>query len=98
MKIVVLVKEVPDTYGDRKLDLETGLADRAASETVIDEIGDAHANAPGRSYFAAGPTEGGWAMLMVWNSQEEFQRWAAGYLGPAFPLVGACEQVPRARG
>ncbi|MFV0435039.1 MAG: electron transfer flavoprotein subunit beta/FixA family protein [Leucobacter sp.] len=38
MKLVVLVKEVPDTYGDRKLDPETGLADRAASETVIDEI------------------------------------------------------------
>lgn len=38
MKIVVLVKPVPDTYGDRVLDLETGLADRAASETVLDEI------------------------------------------------------------
>jgi len=38
MKIVVLVKEVPDTYGDRKLSLETGLADRAASEAVLDEI------------------------------------------------------------
>lgn len=40
MKIVVLVKEVPDTWGDRKLDLETGLADRGASEAVIDEIGE----------------------------------------------------------
>jgi electron transfer flavoprotein beta subunit len=40
MKIIVLVKEVPDTYGDRKLDLETGLADRGASEAVIDEIGE----------------------------------------------------------
>jgi electron transfer flavoprotein beta subunit len=40
MKIVVLVKEVPDTYGDRKLSLETGLADRAASEPVLDEIGE----------------------------------------------------------
>jgi Electron transfer flavoprotein, beta subunit len=40
MKIVVLVKEVPDTYGDRKLSLETGLADRAASERVLDEIGE----------------------------------------------------------
>jgi electron transfer flavoprotein beta subunit len=40
MKIIVLVKEVPDTYGDRKLDLETGLADRGASETVLDEIGE----------------------------------------------------------
>lgn len=40
MKIIVLVKEVPDTYGDRKLDLETGLADRAAGEVVLDEIGE----------------------------------------------------------
>jgi len=40
MKIVVLVKEVPDTYGDRKLSLETGLADRDASDRVLDEIGE----------------------------------------------------------
>jgi electron transfer flavoprotein beta subunit len=40
MKIAVLVKVVPDTYGDRKLDLETGLADRAASEKVLDEVGE----------------------------------------------------------
>lgn len=40
MKIVVLVKEVPDTYGNRKLSLETGLADRAASDTVLDEISE----------------------------------------------------------
>ncbi|AXL13246.1 electron transfer flavoprotein subunit beta/FixA family protein [Microbacterium foliorum] len=38
MKIFVLVKEVPDTYGDRKLDLETGLADRGAGDLVLDEI------------------------------------------------------------
>ena len=40
MKIVVLVKEVPDTYGDRKLSLETGLAVRGAGESVLDEIGE----------------------------------------------------------
>ncbi|MEV7694617.1 electron transfer flavoprotein subunit beta/FixA family protein [Microbacterium sp. NPDC089189] len=40
MKIVVLVKEVPDTYGERVLNLETGLADRDASDRVIDEIGE----------------------------------------------------------
>ena len=39
MKIVVLAKEVPDTYGNRELDLETGLAVRSASEPVLDEIG-----------------------------------------------------------
>ncbi|GAA5146740.1 electron transfer flavoprotein subunit beta/FixA family protein [Microbacterium pseudoresistens] len=38
MKIFVLVKEVPDTYGDRKLDLDTGLADRAVGDVVLDEI------------------------------------------------------------
>lgn len=40
MRIVVLVKEVPDTYGERRLSLETGLADRAASDSVVDEIGE----------------------------------------------------------
>lgn len=40
MKIVVLVKEVPDTYADRKLDPETGLADRDASDRVLDEIAE----------------------------------------------------------
>lgn len=40
MRIVVLVKEVPDTYGERQLSLETGLADRGASDAVMDEIGE----------------------------------------------------------
>ncbi len=40
MKLVVLVKEVPDTYGDRKLNLETGLADRGASDAVLDEVSE----------------------------------------------------------
>ncbi|WP_353813690.1 electron transfer flavoprotein subunit beta/FixA family protein [Agromyces sp. SYSU T00266] len=40
MRILVLVKDVPDTYADRRLDLETGLADRDASERVVDEIGE----------------------------------------------------------
>jgi electron transfer flavoprotein beta subunit len=40
MKIVVLVKAVPDTYGDRRIDPETGLVDRGASEVVIDEISE----------------------------------------------------------
>jgi electron transfer flavoprotein beta subunit len=40
VRIVVLIKEVPDTYGDRHITLETGLVDRAGSETVVDEIGE----------------------------------------------------------
>lgn len=40
MKIVVLLKEVPDTYNDRALSLETGLADRSGAGNVVDEIGE----------------------------------------------------------
>jgi len=40
VKIVVLVKEVPDTYGERKLNLETGLAERGLSDRVADEISE----------------------------------------------------------
>jgi len=37
VKIIVLVKQVPDTWGDRKLD-SSGLLDRGASDSVMDEI------------------------------------------------------------
>lgn len=38
MRIAVLVKEVPDTYGDRELNAETGLTARDTTDRVIDEI------------------------------------------------------------
>lgn len=40
MRIVVLIKEVPDTYGERRLSPVTGLAERGASEAGMDEIGE----------------------------------------------------------
>ncbi|MGP9529730.1 electron transfer flavoprotein subunit beta/FixA family protein [Glutamicibacter sp. AOP5-A2-18] len=40
MKIAVLIKEVPDTGADRELNMYTGLAQRSASESVLDEIGE----------------------------------------------------------
>lgn len=40
MKIVVLMKQVPDTYEERTLDPATGVLDRAGSEPIIDEIGE----------------------------------------------------------
>lgn len=40
MKIVVLAKQVPDTWSDRKLDMVSGLLDRSASEAVPDEINE----------------------------------------------------------
>src|SRR5690625_2293977 len=38
MKVVVLVKQVPDTYEKRQIALDTGMLAREASENVVDEI------------------------------------------------------------
>ncbi|MFH5878130.1 electron transfer flavoprotein subunit beta/FixA family protein [Arthrobacter sp. NA-172] len=40
MKIVVLIKQVPDTAEERKLDLATGQLDREAPDNVVDEINE----------------------------------------------------------
>jgi electron transfer flavoprotein beta subunit len=40
VKIIVLVKQVPDTEEERRLDRATGLLDRDASESVADEINE----------------------------------------------------------
>lgn len=40
MKVVVLIKQVPDTWGERRLDPDTGWVDRAASDRIVDEIGE----------------------------------------------------------
>ena len=40
MKIIVLVKQVPDTEEERRLDPETGLLDRDAGDSVADEINE----------------------------------------------------------
>jgi hypothetical protein len=55
---------------------------------VTGEIGDAFERAEGRTYLAAGPTDGGWIMFMVWESQEHFQRFAAEHIGPAHQRAG----------
>jgi electron transfer flavoprotein beta subunit len=40
MNIVVLIKQVPDTYSERRLHAADGLLDRAASDAVLDEINE----------------------------------------------------------
>lgn len=38
MKIAVLIKQVPDTWEERRIDPATGLLDRQANDAVVDEI------------------------------------------------------------
>lgn len=40
MKIIVLVKQVPDTSDERRLDPATGLLDRSSTEGVVDEVNE----------------------------------------------------------
>lgn len=40
MRIVVLFKVVPDTYGERRLNLSTGLLDRESSDPIADEVSE----------------------------------------------------------
>ncbi|MGI5125340.1 electron transfer flavoprotein subunit beta/FixA family protein [Pseudonocardia sp. CA-107938] len=40
MNIVVLVKQVPDTYSERKLNASDGILDRDATDAVLDEINE----------------------------------------------------------
>ncbi|MEZ2389098.1 electron transfer flavoprotein subunit beta [bacterium RCC_150] len=40
MKIIVLVKQVPDTEEERRLDLTTGLLDREVGDSVADEVNE----------------------------------------------------------
>jgi electron transfer flavoprotein beta subunit len=40
MNIVVLIKQVPDTYSERKLNPADGVLERAASDAVLDEINE----------------------------------------------------------
>jgi electron transfer flavoprotein beta subunit len=40
MNIVVLIKQVPDTYSERKLSPDDGILDRDATDAVLDEINE----------------------------------------------------------
>lgn len=62
---------------------------QAQYQAVIDEIGDGMTDAPGRLFLAAGPSERGWQIFMVWDSQSSFFAWAQKHVGPAHERVGA---------
>lgn len=53
MRIAALLKEVPDTYSDREMNLETGLTDRSG-DVVADEVGERAVEAALRIAEAAG--------------------------------------------
>ena len=53
-------------------------------------LGAAHpggALPPGQTYHAAGPTEGGWLVVAVWNSKDAYDRFLSETLMPTLSQV-----------
>lgn len=62
---------------------------REQHEAIVEGLGDAHRNPPGRILFGAGPTPDGWQIIQVWESREQLERWVQDHLGAAFARAGS---------
>jgi hypothetical protein len=50
---------------------------------------------PGCLYHIAGPVEGGWRVIEVWESEEDQRRFQEERLNPAFEAAGVEKVMPR---
>ena len=57
-------------------------------DAVLNEVGTSY---PGRQFHVAGPVEGGWRVVDVWESQEAFDRFFNEKLGKALRNVGMAQ-------
>lgn len=51
-------------------------------------MGEGVAVQPERQLLAAGPTDDGWAIIQVWETQEALERFVADHLRPAMERAG----------
>ncbi len=51
----------------------------------------------GQTYHAAGPTEGGFLIVAVWDSKDESDSFVHGTLIPSLPIEGGFEGGPQER-
>jgi hypothetical protein len=57
-------------------------------QAIVEALGEAHVDPPGRILFAAGPTAEGWQIVQVWDARETLEAWVQANLGQAFARVG----------
>jgi hypothetical protein len=57
-------------------------------DQIIETLQAGGITAQGRIYHVAGPMEGGWQVLDVFESQEAFERFIGGGLGPVMQRLG----------
>lgn len=51
----------------------------------------------GQTHHVAGPTEGGFLIVAVWDSKDSADRFMSGTLMPAMPVAGGFTGAPEAR-
>jgi quinol monooxygenase YgiN len=61
---------------------------QAQYEQVRDEVAPGNRRPPGMQYHVAGPTDNGWYVVEVWESQEALDRFIQDKLGQALPKAG----------
>ena len=54
---------------------------------LIAEMGTGHTDQPDRILFAAGPADGGWQIVQVWEKPEGLERLAEEHLRPAMARI-----------
>ena len=57
-------------------------------DKIIETLQSDGITAPGRIYHVAGPMEGGWQVVDVFESQEAFEQFIGGSLGPVMQKMG----------
>lgn len=57
-------------------------------DKIIEELQSGEINAPGRVFHVAGPLEGGWQVIDVFESQQAFEQFIGGGLGPVMQKLG----------
>jgi len=59
---------------------------------VLEQVAPGNQPPPGLLSHAAGPSESGWCVIEVWESQEAAQRFFAAHLGAALQAAGISVQ------
>jgi len=73
------------TLGPKAFILEVAEAGEEEYDVLMKAMGQ---NPPGRLFHCAGPTDEGWMMVEVWESQEAFEAFLTERLLPAVRKVG----------
>ena len=58
---------------------------REAAEGMIQRLEPLFKQAPGFLWHASGPSDGGWRVVEVWDTEEDWARWFEGTIKPMLP-------------